>query len=44
MYNQPPSDEAKLDDNMNMDPMAPNATLRQLIDTTSNSPFCYIYQ
>jgi tyrosinase len=44
MYNQPPSAEAKLTDNMGFEPINRNLTIGETMDTIGGTPLCYVYE
>ncbi|SPO01150.1 related to monophenol monooxygenase (tyrosinase) [Cephalotrichum gorgonifer] len=43
MMNQPPSDEVKLDDLLDLSPLAEARPIRDLVDTIGG-PFCFVYE
>ncbi len=44
MYNQPPTPEAKLTDNMGFEPLHRNLTIGVTMDTIGGTPLCYVYE
>ncbi|KAH6620753.1 hypothetical protein B0J18DRAFT_491132 [Chaetomium sp. MPI-SDFR-AT-0129] len=44
MYDQPPTPEAVLGDNMGFEPLNRNVTIGQTMDTVGGTPLCYVYE
>ena len=44
MFNQPPTPEAVLTDNMGFEPLHRNLTIGETMDTVGGTPLCYVYE
>ncbi|OIW29032.1 Di-copper centre-containing protein [Coniochaeta ligniaria NRRL 30616] len=44
MYNQPPTPQAVLTDNMGFEPLHRNITIKAAMDTVGGTPLCYVYE
>jgi hypothetical protein len=43
MNNDPPSRDVRLDDILDLSPLNVPVKIRQLLDTVSADPFCFVY-